>query len=152
MNTPLKKLTIFGLAGGLGKIVRDQVNDPEKKERFFADLTQDEIELLLWHCDQIETAGQKAMDTAKVKKDRSMVRQSERKIIEAAGTVGEIDFLRMLSFLFLGLAELELYCKDKEPIQELREATLNFMSMWDPNFEDELTHGEALNDFERWAA
>ena len=152
MNTPLKKLTIYGLAGGLGKIVREQVLNPEKKEKYFSDLTQDEIELLLWHCDEIETAGQKAMDTAKVKKDRSMVRQAERKIIEAAGTVGEIDFLKTLSFLFLGLAELEIYCKNKSTIIELRDAALNWMTQFDPNLELSDVHSKAHEKFKEWVA
>ncbi|RJR07915.1 hypothetical protein C4588_06100 [Candidatus Parcubacteria bacterium] len=152
MNTPLKKLCVYGLAGGLGKIVREQVLNPEKKEKYFADLTQDETELLLWNCAQLESAGQKAMDTAKVKRDRSMIRQAERKIIEAAGTVGEIDVLRMLSFLFLGLAELELYCKDNGPIQELREAALNWMVQFDPNLELSDVHEEAHEKFKGWVA
>jgi len=150
MTPSLKKLVIFGLAAGIGPIIRDQINDPDKKVKYFADLSQDEIKLLLWHCSNIETAGKTAMDKTKAKKDNSKMRQAERKIIEAAGTLGEIDVLRMLSFLFLGLTELELYCNDKDMIKEVREVTTGMMTFWDPNLELDDTHSEAHEQFARW--
>ena len=59
---------------------------------------------------------------------------------------------------------MEKYIQKPEPVQDQPDfctnfnnpgqvqATLNFMSMWDPNFEDELTHGQAHDQYMRWAA
>ena len=153
MMTPsLKKICIFGLASGLGQIVREQIMDPEKKAKYFADLNQDEIELLLWHCTNIETTGKIALDKTKAKKDNSKMRQASRKIVEAAGTLGEIDVLKMLSFLFLGLTELEHYCNDKDIIKEVREVATGFMTQFDPNLELDDIHAEAHEQYKRWIA
>jgi len=150
MKTSLKKLVIFSLAGGLGKIVKDQITDPEKLKEYFSDLSQDEIKLMIWNCNAIEQAGQKAINTVKAKIDRSRLRQAERNIKEVSGDMEQTDFLRMLSFLFLGLADLALYCNDRAAIHELQDATLNFVVQYDPNLELSDIHQEALENYNKW--
>jgi len=150
MKPSLKKIVIFGLAAGLGQIIKDQLNDPEKKEKYFSDLNPTEIGLLIWNCSQIEQAGEKAINTVRAKIDRSKLRQAERKIKEVSGDMGQTDFLRMLSFLFLGLADLALYCNDRTAIHDLQDATLNFITQYDPNLELEPVHLEAHERYEAW--
>ena len=141
MKTPLKKACIFSLSAGLGKMVMSQIHqfnlaDDEKKK------------LIVWHSNQIAIAGEKALKNCNVKIDKSMLKQASKKITEAAIVQHDNSFeiLEVLSFLFLGLNDLS---SDKNS-KQVEDAVLNFMTMYDPNLENEDLHKIALKKYERW--
>ena len=150
MTPKIKKLTVLALAASFGNLIKDQIDEA------LPDITDQERELLLWHCDQITKAGNKAYNKVcgGIKRDKSTLKASAGKILEAiGGSFAVIDMTRMLSFLVMGLDELEHYCKQhREVIREAADATRGFITLWDPNFEDEETHAAAMADYERWIA
>ena len=52
--------------------------------------------------------------------------------------------------MFLGLSDLAHHCNDNGAIKEVEDAALNFITVYDPNLEDDETHARALEKYERW--
>ncbi|WP_333664762.1 hypothetical protein [Desulfobacter postgatei] len=153
MNPSLKKLVILSLAGSIGSLIRKEMEHPHLRERAIGGMDGTAYDLLMWHCDQMDETGHRAFAelTRGITVDGSMIRQSQAKIWEAVGTLGEMDLTRALSFLCLGIDELEHYCQNnRDVLRAVGEAARGFVTMWDPNFEDEETHAAALADYERW--
>jgi hypothetical protein len=141
MKTSLKKACIYSLAAGLGKMVMNQIHkfdlmDEEKKK------------LVIWNANQIAIEGEKALKYCTVKLDGSMLNRASKKITEAAIVQHDNSFeiLEVLSFLFLGLNDLS---SDKNA-KAVEDAVLNFMTIYDPNLENESLHQIALKKYERW--
>lgn len=155
MNPSLKKLVILSLAGAFGSLIRKEMAHPHLRARALGGMDDTAFDLLMWHCDQMDEAGHRAFAevTRGITVDGSMIRQSQAKIWEACGTVGSLDVTRTLSFLCLGLDELEHYCqKHADVLRPVAEAARGFITLWDPNFEDETIHAAALAAYERWIA
>lgn len=150
MTPSLKKLCIFGLAAGFDKIIINQINDPEMLEKYYGDLAQDELNTIIWNANLIGSTGQTALDKCDIKKDKSKIRQAKRKIEEAVEHYQQVDMTKILSFLFCGLSELNHYCHEKDIIQPVSDAVLNYITLHDPNLEDEDTHEAAFNAYEKW--
>lgn len=152
MKTSLKKICIFALAAGLDEIIIEQIDNPEAFEKYFADLTPDELQTMRWNAKLIGSTGTIALNKCRGKKDKSKLRQAEKKIIKAVDNYKQVDLIKILSFLFCGLSELNHYCKDKAIIQPVSDAVLNYITLLDPNLEDEDTHKAAFEAYEKWAA
>ena len=152
MKTALKKLCIFGLAAGFNQIILKQINDPVMLEKYYGDLSHDELNTIIWNANLIGSTGQAALDKCHARKDKSKIRQAKRKIEEAVDHYQQVDMTKILSFLFCGLSELNHYCNDKDVIQPVSDAVLNYITLHDPNLEDEDAHEAAFNAYERWAA
>lgn len=144
MSPSLKKLCIFGLAIGLGKMVLSQIHN--------LNLDQTEKELVIWNATEIINTGQKAIDNCHIKVDKSKLRQAKKKIDQVCNNGGEFVIKEMLIFIFSGLNDLAHFCKEKETIKSIEEAALSFTTLYDPNLEDEETQAMALERYERWAA
>ncbi len=140
MNTPLKKLCIFGLAAGIGNMIIDQA--PKM-------VTGVELNTTVENAQELSQAGQKAIESCHVKIDYSKLKKAKEKIDAVCQDGEQFDIAKMLSFLFLGLNDLSLYNKDKI-IKDVENAALNFVAMYDPNLEDEQIHCEALKKYEEW--
>jgi hypothetical protein len=149
----MRKLCILSLAAGTGPVIRDSLTRPERVERYFADCTPEQIELIRWHCDQIEAAGKQAYDTLTrgIRVDDSRVNTARRKIIELTGFGQDIDLLRLLSFTWLGLLDLQHHCQDPV-LQPVIDAVIGFITVWDANLIDDDTHAAAMADYEGWLA
>lgn len=144
MTPPLKKLVIFGLAAGIGKMVTSQA------DQMGMDETQKD--LVIWNAEQIARAGDAAIDKCHVRVDASRMRQAHKKIDQVCKDGGEFDLVEALSFLFLGLNDLFIFCKDKAIIKAIEDAALNFATIYDPNLEDESIHRAAMKKYEDWLA
>ena len=151
MNASTKKLCIYGLATGLGIMIRERLGNEAEE---FKDLSEIERQVILDNTAEIQAAGQYAIDHTilhdKVKVDRSRLRQVHRKVEEVCKDGEEYDVVETLSFLFLGLAELEFYCRDKKKIETVKDAALNFMTVYDPNLENEEIHKAANDKYNQW--
>ena len=145
MSPSLKKLVIFGLAAGIGTMIREQVGG-------FADMTEDEKDLTSWNAEQLNAAGMAAIMKTKCRVDKSKIKQAEKKIDQVCKNKTQFDVAELLSFLFLGLNDLAYYCKDKETIKTVEDAALNFITVFDPNLDDSQIHEEALGKYEGWIA
>ena len=60
------------------------------------------------------------------------------------------DFTLIISMLFAGLQDLELYCKEKTILAGVSDAALNLMVVWDPNLEADEIHSAALDKYNLW--
>lgn len=90
----------------------------------------------------------KALEKCNVKIDNSMFARAAKKINEAAIVqhYESFDILEVLSFLFLGLNDLS---SDKNS-KAVEDAVLNFITMYDPNLENDDLHQIALKKYEEW--
>ena len=150
MTPSLKKLCIFGLAAGFDEIIIKQINDPSMLKKYYGDLSREEVGTVIWNANLIGATGRAALDQCHAKKDKSKIRQAKRKIEEAVEHYQQVDITKLLSFLFCGLSELNHFCNEKNIIQPVSDAVLNYITLHDPNLEDERTHEAALNAYERW--
>jgi len=140
MNTPLKKLCIFGLAAGIGNMIIDQA--PKI-------LTGVDLYITFKKAQALSQAGQKAIESCHVRIDHGKLKKAYEKIDEICHNGEQFDIAKMLSFLFLGLNDLSHYSKAKT-IKDVEDAALNFVVMYDPNLEDEQIHSEALKKYKEW--
>ncbi len=139
MKTPLKKVCILALSAGIGKMVF--------RQSFKLEMTQDERCETLWNAKQISDAGQEALNHCGVKIDKSRMKQAKAKIDEFKKDTDKFDIAETLSFLFLGLNDIN----NGDPmITAVENAVLNFMTAFDPNLENEDLHSIALKKYERW--
>jgi len=143
MTPSLKKLCIFGLASGIGQMIQTQVDG-------FSDMTPDEKEIARWNAVELHKSGMSAISNCKVKIDSSKIRQASKRIDQVCKNKKLFDVTEMLSFLFMGLNDLAYYCKENEIIKQVEDAALNFITLFDPNLEDESIHAAALDKYERW--
>jgi len=143
MTPSLKKLCIFGLASGIGQMIQTQVDG-------FSDMTPDEKEIARWNAVELHRSGMSAISNCKVKIDSSKIRQASKRIDQVCKNKKLFDVTEMLSFLFMGLNDLAHYCKEKAIIKQVEDAALNFITLFDPNLEDEAIHAAALDKYERW--
>ena len=144
MKPSLKKVCIFSLAAGIGKMINSQIH------KF--DMDDERKKLTLWNANQIAIAGEKALMKCGIKIDNSRLKQSTKKINEAAIQQNDnsFDVLETLSFLFLGLNDITHYSKNKTYIKDVEDAALNFMVMYDPNLEKDDVHIIAAEKYQRW--
>jgi len=143
MNTALKKICIFGLAEGVGTMILKQVDKMDDLDNIQKKVTKENAESLA-------RTGSVAIRTCNVKVDRNMIKRAKKKIDQVCQDGEDFEVAQMLSFLFLGLNDLSLYCKDKEIIQQVEDAALNFTTMYDPNLEDEKIHQAAMEKYQVW--
>lgn len=143
MTPALKKVCIFSLAAGIGKMINSQIH------KF--DMDDERRKLTVWNANQIAIAGEKALKKCEIKIDNSRLKQSTKKINEAAIQQNDdsFDVLETLSFLFCGLNDISLY-SDEIYIKNVEDAALNFMVMYDPNLEKDDIHAIAVDKYERW--
>jgi hypothetical protein len=149
MNVSLKKLCIYSLATGLGLMIKERLNADAPE---FSDLDAIERRVILDNAEELILTGQDAIDNCQVKVDSSSVRRCHRKIEEICKDGQEYDVVEVLSFLFLGLADLELFCGDKKRIAAVKDAALNFMVWDEPGLDDEAIQFAAMVKYCKWIA
>ena len=147
MKPAMKKLCIYSLATGLGLMIKDRLNADAPE---FTDLDAIERQVILDNAEDLRSAGQDAIDNCQVKVDSSAARRCHRKIEEICKDGQEYDVVEVLSFLFLGLADLELFCGDKKRIAAVKDAALNFMVWYDPGLDDQAVHFAAMVKYCKW--
>ena len=136
MTPSLKKLCIFGLATGVGQLVLQQTDDDRTAYR----------------AQKLAESGQDAVDKCGIKVDRSMINRVRKKIDQVCIDKTEFDIVEMLSFLFLGLVDLELVCNEKTTalIEPIRKRALWFMRIYDPKLDQEDNHARAMKKYNDW--
>ena len=134
MTPSLKKLCIFSLATGLGQMISAQTDD---------DATR-------WRAAKLGEAGQNAIDRCHAKVDASRVKQVQEKIAQVCKDGEEFDLVETLSFLLLGLMELQHYSPGDSRIKTLIKRAMWFTRLYDPRLEDDATHEAAYRRFEAW--
>jgi len=132
MTPALKKLCIYGLATGIGEMLQKQSRD----------------EQVQWRALKLAEAGQALIDCCQVKIDRSMISRVEKKIDQVCKNKAQYDVVEMLSFLFLGIQELQHY-SDSERLKTLEKRALWFTRLFDPKLEASV-HELAYKRYERW--
>ena len=142
MTPAIKKICIFGLAEGIGHILKLEIN----KGR----IPTDEINLVLSNANEMIKVGQNALYNSKVKLDKSTFKRAKAKINELYADKEEFIITELLSLLFCGLNDLSHFCKDKTLIKSVEDAALNFLTLYDPNLEDEENHKTALEKYDKW--
>ena len=140
MSPSLKKLIIFSLAEGIGDMVIDQCAEPDGIAR----------SVILVNASNLKSAGARALSTCHSKVDSSVMRRASSVLDSVCKDKDLFDISEMLSFLFLGLADLAHHCNDKDAIKDVEDAALNFITVYDPNLDDDETHARALEKYERW--
>ena len=146
MTPSLKKLCIFSLAMTIGAKAREIISTAQ-------DIYEIDRGLILVNASALEAAGTRAMATCGwISLDGSRIKQIYRKIYTGLEHGQDSSVSEMLSFLFAGLNDLAHHCRDKSIIKSVEDAALNFMTVFDPNLEDEATHEAAMVRYEKWAA
>lgn len=134
MNPSLKKLCIFSLAASIGGMLVDQA-------------AKDSIK---WRAEKLREAGQAAIDHAHIKIDTNAMKRVEKKIDQVCKNKEYYDVAEMLSFLILGIQDLNHYCKFLESLITLEARALWFLKIFDPKLDQEDVHTEALRRYEEW--
>ena len=134
MTPSLKKLCILGLATGIGNMLRTQSDDNK----------------VIWRAVKLSEAGQQAIDSLPVKIDKSTIRRVTRKIDQVCKDKDIFDVAEMLSFLLLGLFDLQHYCKNNKHLDLVQKRALWFVKLFDPKLDNEEIHAEALRRYEEW--
>ena len=139
MKTPLKKLLIYGLASGVGLAIKqqeDRKKDPDLYATYRAKLLSD--------------AGQAAVDVCRTTYNKSRQRQVKRKIDQICKDGEAYDIVEMLSFLILGIQELQHFCKDTSLIDVVEKRAVWFTKLYDPKLDNEEKHIIAYQRYEKW--
>ena len=135
MTPALKKLTVFGLAAGVGEMLVEQGSTEQEK----------------WRAQKLWEAGNEAMELCRARVDRSALKRATKKIDQVCEDGNEFDAAEMLSFLLLGLFDLQLYSRNNSGhIDRLIKRTLWFTRLYDPKLDNEDIHAAALKKYERW--
>lgn len=142
MKTSLKKLCIFGLGAGLADMVFQQA--PRQG------YTKDEFNLVIEMCAHLKTTSLFAIEKSRIKVTKKMIDKVKVKIDKFQHNATVFDITEALSFLLLGVQDLIHFCNDKTYIQPVEDAAMNFVTVFDPNLEDEDTHASALERYKRW--
>jgi len=143
MNTPLKKLCIFGLADGLGNMIAKQVSTDKHTKEY-------DRERIIYRASLLSKAGQEAVDKCHVKKDNNAVKNVKKKIDLLCKNTQEFGVVEMLNILFLGISDLEHFCKDTKYIEPIKKRTLFFMKLYDSKLEQEEIQVEAAEKYDKW--
>lgn len=132
MTPSLKKLTILGLATGIAQMLLDQSDDAK----------------VHWRSQVLYQASQLAVDKCNVTVDKSRLRQAQVKIDEVCLDGQDFDIVDMLSFLLIGLDDLQTHCKDISMINVMIKRTNWLLQYFDPKLESakifEDVHGRYL--------
>lgn len=134
LTTPLKKLCLFGLAEGLGKMTIDQTDD----ERVF------------WRADKLREAGAIALDKSKIKIDKSKIRKVKDKIESVYKNQEEFNIVILLSFILSGIQDLLFYDRKNEILKLLEKRLIWFIKFYDPKLDQEEIHQEAFEKYQKW--
>lgn len=135
MTPALKKLTIFGLAAGVGEMLVEQGKTDQEK----------------WRAQKLWEAGNGAADACRSKVDRSLLKRAMKKIDQLCEDGNDFDVAEMLSFLLLGLFDLQLYSRNNtDYIDLLIKRALWFTKLYDPKLDNEAIHAAALEKYEQW--
>ena len=134
MTPALKKLTIFGLASGVSRSIMQQTADDS----------------IVWRAAKLAEAGQDAIDACHAKVDNSRMRQVLSKIDAVCKDKETFDITTMLSFLVLGVQDLQYYCKDTRLLDVIERRALWFIKFFDPRLEDEELHADAFDRYSKW--
>ena len=156
-----KRIVTLALASEFGTIIKKSINTPATREKYFSACTDQEIDLILWNCDEISNAGKVAfyLLTKHINLDKSLLRACEKKVTEAVKPIEgpDVDMVRLLSFLWTSLMDIDHYMTDrtdnqpgKAALGKLIDAVRGFITVWDPNISDDDTHAAALQDYEKW--
>ena len=134
MNPSTKKLCIFGLATGVANMLVEQSTDERVK----------------WRAQVLAKAGQLAVDKCNIKVDKSKLKQVQVKIDEVCKDKSEFDTVDMLSFLLLGLDDLQANCKDTSIINVMIKRTNWLIQYFDPKLENVDMFDRVLKRYLAW--
>jgi hypothetical protein len=107
-------------------------------------------ETTIWRSEKLTESGQAAIDKCHAKVDGSRVMQAHKKISEVCKVGEAFDLVETLSFLLLGLMELQHYSPGDSRIKTLIKRAMWFTRLYDPKLEQESAHADAYRRFEQW--
>ena len=136
MKPALKKLCLFGLSEGIGKMLINQTDDEKVK----------------WRATKLKEAGNYAIKNCRIKIDKTKLKQTERKIESIYEDQSEFDIITMLSFILCGVNDLFFFSKDKnnKSLLLLEKRLVWFIKYYDPKLENEDIHQKAFKKYYKW--
>jgi len=137
MNTTIKKLCILGLAEGFSTMIAKQTKEGDILRK--AQTLRKSAGVAL----------RRALEKDNLKVTDRVYRRVEKKISEIYTDGSSVEVIEVLSLIFLGVEDLKVYSRDAGWLAPVTAAAVDFISLYDPNFED-ANHEEALRKYERW--
>jgi len=149
MSPSQKKILIFALAVGFRDMIIKQLN--QTPTHLMSEQEIKDRDMTAWRAIKLAEAGQAAIDkNGYIKVDNSMVRRAKRKINQLYKDGEEFEIVEALSFLLLGLQELQTHCNDTTYIDPIEKRAMWFTKLFDPRLENEDVHANALRRYEAW--
>lgn len=110
MSPSLKKIPILSLAGGLARVIIQEL-----KENDYPELSQLSKGMVRFRAEKLKEASSEALqELSYIKVDNSMFRRVRARL-EADQIKSRHSTLEMLSFLLFRLQELQTHCKPPPP-------------------------------------
>ena len=134
MNTPMKKLLIFGLCGGLGDILIDTTASDDVYQ----------------HARRLKILSDRAIKTAHVKLTPNMLKRIWSKIADVYTPGTDVDTVEVLSLCILGLMDLQHHSGPGTPVDSLLAHVMYFTKQFDPELQDEEKHSAATRKYLEW--
>ncbi len=134
MNTPVKKLFIYGLTIGIAETVKKATNN----------------KTILWKLKKVQESAQFLLDTTNVKINNTKIKQVEKNVSEFF-TTDHIDILDSLCFVLCGYTEfVERSSKQTDMYDSIIKRIMWLIYSFDAKLDKPHIYDNAKNSYERW--
>ena len=136
MNTPIKKLFIYGLTVGIAETVMKATDN----------------KVVLWRVKKVQESAQLLLKTTNVKINDTKIRQIERNVTKFF-TIDHIDILDSLCFVLCGYCDfVENSKKPTKLYNSIIKRVMWLISIFDPQLNKPHIYDNAKDNYERWCA